>query len=219
MKNDTKNVIIITGQPGATIRYTLDGTEPTSSSAEYKTPIVIAATTTIKARVYPSDGAASGIATEKVVLYTWKKAVSVKGVQPGLRYQAFELKPTSTKDLQSITPVQKGVTETVSIIPLTRKENAGLILDGYIKVPKDALYQFYLSSDDGSRLFIDDEEVIDYDGLHGSDVKQGGASLKRGFHKIRIEFIQATGGIDLQLKLSTGGGEKEVVSLKWLFHN
>ena len=219
MKNDTKNVIIITGQPGATIRYTLDGTEPTSSSAEYKTPIVIAATTTIKARVYPSDGAASGIATEKVVLYTWKKAVSVKGVQPGLRYQAFELKPTSTKDLQSITPVQKGVTETVSIIPLTRKENVGLILDGYIKVPKDALYQFYLSSDDGSRLYIDDEEVIDYDGLHGSDVKQGGASLKRGFHKIRVEFIQATGGIDLQLKLSTGGGEKEAVSLKWLFHN
>ena len=94
-----------------------------------------------------------------------------------------------------------------------------MIFDGYIKVPKDALYQFYRSSDDGSRLFIDDEEVIDYDGLHGSDVKQGGASLKRGFHKIRIEFIQATGGIDLQLKLSTGGGEKEAVSLKWLFHN
>lgn len=217
--NDIKQVVTITGEPGAVIRYTLDGTAPDANSLVYAAPIVVATTTTVSARVYPANGAASGIASQKVVLYTPKKAIAVKAVKPGLTYQAYELKPTSTKELQSLSPVKSGVTETVSIAALTRQENVGLVLSGFLKVDNDALYKFYLSSDDGSRLFIDDEEVIDFDGLHGADVKEGGASLKKGFHTIRVEFIQATGGIDLQLKYSVGGSEKQSVPATALFHN
>jgi len=49
------NVTIACATSGATIRYTLDGTEPTASSAEYTAPIALSATTTIKARAFAAN--------------------------------------------------------------------------------------------------------------------------------------------------------------------
>jgi hypothetical protein len=49
------NVAISTTTPGATIRYTIDGTEPTASSTVYNTPINISSTTTVKAKAW-ADG-------------------------------------------------------------------------------------------------------------------------------------------------------------------
>jgi len=58
-----QNVTISCSTPGATIRYTTNGTDPTESSAVYSTPINVAATTTIKARAYLSGWAPSSIST------------------------------------------------------------------------------------------------------------------------------------------------------------
>ena len=42
---------------GAVIRYTLDGTEPTASSAMYDRPLALTADTTVKARAFVQDAA------------------------------------------------------------------------------------------------------------------------------------------------------------------
>ncbi len=57
------NVSISCATSGATIHYTVDGTDPTSSSATYSSPIEITATTTIKAIAVKSGMADSEIAT------------------------------------------------------------------------------------------------------------------------------------------------------------
>lgn len=49
------NVTITTGVPGATIRYTTDGSEPNNTSTVYGGPVAINATTSLRARVYSSD--------------------------------------------------------------------------------------------------------------------------------------------------------------------
>ena len=46
---------------GATIRYTLDGTDPTEASEAYAEPFLLTATTTIKARAFKDDKESSGI--------------------------------------------------------------------------------------------------------------------------------------------------------------
>ena len=56
---DSLDVTLTCATAGATIRYTLDGSEPTSSSTVYSGPITITATTTIKAKAFKSGYVAS----------------------------------------------------------------------------------------------------------------------------------------------------------------
>ena len=60
-------------------------------------------------------------------------------------------------------------------------------------------YTFRLRSDDGSELFIDDTLVIDHDGLHGADDKDGAIQLTAGRHALRVNFFEAGGGQELRL--------------------
>lgn len=57
------NVAISSATPGATIRYTLNGTTPNENSTLYSTPIPVTATTTIKAIAYASGLDPSNVAT------------------------------------------------------------------------------------------------------------------------------------------------------------
>ncbi len=59
----TTNVALSCTTAGATIRYTLDGSNPTATSAEYTAPIALSATTTVKARAFAEGMNASAVAT------------------------------------------------------------------------------------------------------------------------------------------------------------
>lgn len=60
--SEVQNVEILCATEGATIRYTLDGTNPTEESAEYTAALIITEPTTVKAKAYKQDCIASGIA-------------------------------------------------------------------------------------------------------------------------------------------------------------
>ena len=100
----------------------------------------------------------------------------------------------------------------------TPANNFGLAYTGYIKIEKDGLYEFYLTSDDGSKLDIDNEELVLNDGLHGMVEKSGSLFLKKGYHKIDISFFQLGGGSGLDLKMKAPDGEKEEVKDGMFFH-
>ena len=71
---EAQNVTIACATDGATIHYTLDGTDPTTSSAVYSSPIAISQTTTVKAMAVKAGMSNSGIAT---ATYTIEEAPSV----------------------------------------------------------------------------------------------------------------------------------------------
>lgn len=60
--SEAQTVEILCTTEGATIRYTLDGTDPTEESAVYETALTITEPTTVKAKAYKQDCIASGIA-------------------------------------------------------------------------------------------------------------------------------------------------------------
>ena len=60
-------------------------------------------------------------------------------------------------------------------------------------------YMFRLVSDDGSELLIDDQVVIDHDGLHGDTAMDGSVTLAQGVHPLRINYFEATNGEQLTL--------------------
>ena len=64
---------------------------------------------------------------------------------------------------------------------------------GRIRIPAAGLYSFGLSSDDGSRLWIDDQLVVDNWGLHGAGWVDRPADLTPGWHSLRIDYIDNGG--------------------------
>ncbi|QKJ28777.1 sulfatase-like hydrolase/transferase [Mucilaginibacter mali] len=69
------------------------------------------------------------------------------------------------------------------------------LFEGYIKVPEDGEYTFYLSSSGKAFLRIHDASVIDEDyGYQPNTEKEGSMKLKAGLHPIRIYYQGKPGG-------------------------
>ncbi|WP_199561900.1 family 16 glycoside hydrolase [Micromonospora deserti] len=82
---------------------------------------------------------------------------------------------------------------------------------GNLNVPQDGVYTFRLTSDDGSRLLIDDQLVIDHDGLHAAEPKDGTITLTAGYHSLRIEHFERGGGQQITLAWKAPGSADFVV--------
>lgn len=71
-----------------------------------------------------------------------------------------------------------------------RFEWFAIVYKGIFKPKKAGRYSFRLSSDDGSKLFIDDSLVIDNDGLHPVSSAEGAIDLDRSDHHITLQYFQ-----------------------------
>jgi len=54
--------------------------------------------------------------------------------------------------------------------------------EGKFWIEKEGKYNFFTRSDDGSRLWINEKQVVDNWGLHGAREKKGTVELKAGWH-------------------------------------
>ena len=62
--------------------------------------------------------------------------------------------------------------------------------------------------DDGSKLYIDGELVINNDGLHSVEQRTDNAKLKTVMHRIRVSYFQGPGdGVALILNVARSGEE------------
>ncbi|MBC7661203.1 MAG: hypothetical protein H7249_16015 [Chitinophagaceae bacterium] len=59
-----------------------------------------------------------------------------------------------------------------------------------VNAPDDGVYTFYVNSDDGSRLYIDGNQIIDNDGLHEHLEKTNTVTLSKGWHSIHVTWYQ-----------------------------
>jgi len=89
---------------------------------------------------------------------------------------------------------------------LGRKEDFALLISGYLDVPEDQVYNIHVASDDGSRLFIDDQLVIDLNSSSGVDpwFREGFVGLKKGLHKVAIRYYQAHSRTKLHYEIRPG---------------
>jgi len=92
------------------------------------------------------------------------------------------------------------------------KDDFALFIDGYIRIEKAGDYIFRLWSDDGSRLSLNGEMMIDNDGFHGTESKEVAVNLSEGYYKLFLEFFQGKGGKFLSLNwLKPGDSAFEVI--------
>lgn len=138
-------------------------------------------------------------------------AVETAACSGGLSYQFFNSVPSGN---------------TVANIPTTGEDASGIATNfdvnslantlsgdtetysfrfyGTINIATADTYTFYLNSDDGSRLYIDGEQIVDYDGLHGANGPvSNSVALTSGVHDIEILFFENTGGDSLDVEYSS----------------
>ena len=91
-------------------------------------------------------------------------------------------------------------------------------LRGQLKVETSGIYNFTVWSDDGARIFINGNMVIDNDGLHAFTRKDGSAMLEAGYHDLEIQYFQGPRThIGLQWLWQPPGGESVIVPPEVLF--
>ncbi len=86
--------------------------------------------------------------------------------------------------------------------------------NGRFWVKDPGKYEFYLMSDDGSRLYIDGKTVINNDGVHASVERAGSVSLKEGVHRVRVSYFQGPRfHVSLILDVRRPGGDWQPFNL------
>jgi len=217
LRGDSINVKIISDYDN--ILYTLDGDEPTLESLSYDEPIIIDETSVLKAKVFTVSGRESNSAMgyyERVFL---RPSVEIPTIpEPGLFYEYYEGEWLELPDFAQLTPVDSGIAEIFDLSKVKREDDYGLRYTGYIKVPKDGMYTFYLNSDDGSKLFIGDELVVDNDKCHGAVEIAGQVALSSGFHPLTVIFFEAKLYNVFEVRYSGPDIEKQQVAADILFH-
>lgn len=93
----------------------------------------------------------------------------------------------------------------ISIGVTDRSDHFGLVFNGLLQVPADGEYTFHLGSDDGSRLVIDDQEIIRHDGIHAHSEKRKKVTLTAGLRRVRVEYFEQAGEQSLTLAWSGPG--------------
>jgi outer membrane protein OmpA-like peptidoglycan-associated protein len=71
-----------------------------------------------------------------------------------------------------------------------RFENFGVDYKGKFYLKTNVNYCFFLASDDGSQLFIDDYLIINNDGQHSYMPMVNCLELSKGFHDIEVKYFQ-----------------------------
>ena len=203
--------------PGATIHYTLDGTEPTITSSLYTEPITVTSTTTIKALATKEGSIDNHVTAKTVAKIQLRDAIAVEGLSAGLNCSYFEGEWERLPDFDSLETISAFVADTIAIPETARDEDYGLVFRGYVKVPYDGVYAFSISSDDGSRLLVSDTLLVDNDGLHGDYEMTGLIGLKAGYHRIIAYMFQCKGGEALSASVAGPSLPKQHISADMLY--
>ena len=219
ISNGLQPLITLSSDSIASLHFTTDGSEPSLQSTLYAKPFTADKTITVKAKAFSPGSVASAVSVARVIKYEWMNPVKINNAQPGITYKYYE--PAENINMVSpfATPlIHQGITDNISIDKKQRIDKFAFQFDGYIKINKEGVYNFYTSSDDGSKLFIDGIEVVDNDGDHGTLEKNGRAALKKGYHKIKVLYFDSGGGNSLKVLMQAEGGIKEEVPATILFH-
>jgi hexosaminidase len=197
---------------GAKIFYSLDGGEP---SKLYEKPIELDLkpneTVEVRAVVQASTGRRSVIYTGTVTSRPLLKAAEAGEKTAGVSIKFFRGDFKSVKDLDAAQPAETFESKSIQLPQFSAKTDKfqqpfGAWFEGYISVPEDAIYEFQIEADDGATLEIGGETVVDADGANSKMIRKYGiAPLQKGFHKIRLKYIQTGGAADLNLRWGVKG--------------
>ncbi len=133
--------------------------------------------------------------------------------EPGMSIRCYDIGRQFSKLMPLVPGQTPNVSKVVPVIDLDRRrrdfgdlmEFFLMVGDGFLEIPNAGQYEFELTSDDGSKLWIDGKVVVDNDMEHSTESKTGKMQLSAGLHPIELRFFQGVGDAIVQLKWKPPG--------------
>lgn len=123
----------------------------------------------------------------------------------GVRYKYYEGPFESVEQLAASGVKESGVMEKVDISKARQEDHFGYEFQTLLKIDKGGIYTLTCTSDDGSKVWVDDKLVVDNDGSHGSGSILARMNLGQGYHKILIKYFEDYEGQCLDFELEGQG--------------
>ena len=192
----------------AVIRYRMDNGE----WKKYEGPLSLRKTATLEVQAAWPDGVKSLVGT-----YVFRKMKPLKTKAPkdlsrGLKVKMFRGIGNKKPDFSVLSSDTVFTLNAVALPEVLPKGKYGLRFSGWLEVPETGACVFQVISDDGSRLSIAGQQLIENDGVHGMRKKQGELVLKKGRHSFALEYFHESGGQGLELKVLDAKGNPIAVS-------
>ncbi len=192
------------------ILYTLDGSDPRNSGKIYLEPIKIDDDAMVKAVIRTEEGWFS-----EVDEANYKKVKSGKG----LRAEIYAINPFGKSsitfpDFDTTEPEKIRYARKLDPVATAGMEAAFAIrYTGTFTAEESGKYEFRTYSDDGIRLFVNGQLVLEDAVKHKSRLATGTIDLENGEHELVIHYFQWKRGYDLRLShISPSGREVNLIA-------
>jgi hypothetical protein len=117
------------------------------------------------------------------------------------RWYALTGDTTVLPDFAALTPYGSDVLANINIVSTSgnfstsgRPDYVAAVFEGYILIPTTGVWNLSTESDDGSKLYVDGQLIVNNDGLHGMVDRTGQVAVEAGYHLYRVEFFENGGG-------------------------
>lgn len=127
-----------------------------------------------------------------------------QALTPNVRYAYYEGNWDKLPDFTSLKPKSNGVTSGFAV-NIGRPDNFAIRFEGFLQIAKEGQYRIHIGSDDGSRIWVDGQEVAAVDGIHPLQWGVGRVFLKAGAHPVVVEFFEQGGGEELKVEIEGPG--------------
>jgi len=199
--------VTVTGKvAGSELRYSSFGAEPTAKSPTFPDVLRVTNNALLKVALFVGERRVSNVVSQAFEKIQPLPPIKARPQGTGLRLVKASCKwetiPEDRSMFDSPADIVAAITGTAA-----PGEHTAHQFTGFLSIEADELYRFALSSDDGSKLWIDGQLVVDNDGLHGPKQKLGSIALAKGLHQIELIGFNATGGTELDLKWARLGEE------------
>ncbi len=121
-------------------------------------------------------------------------SVKIGSKKNGLCYLYYQGNWTMLPNFERLDVIKSGEIEQPNIAIADRNDGIAFQFYGYIKINKTGLYDFYIQSDDGGKVYIDNNLVVSNDGIHPIQESKGKIVLEKGLHSITVKFFENYGG-------------------------
>jgi len=131
-----------------------------------------------------------------------------------LRYKIYHGSWKEMPDFTMLEPKKTGALPN-GLFDISRAElpdNFAFVFKGFIQCPKDGNYTFATASDDGSQLLINQQMVVNNDGLHGVVTRSGSIALSKGKHEIEVRYFEFSGFEKLHVSWSGPGFKNKLLT-------